>query len=667
MTRKHCLRALMTVTSLGIVAAGCSTSLNVKKVASEAVQGQVYYLPRVEHVITVERELIQCRTDEAELSWLREEADNLSKLDVALRSVALLKKHPACPAHQDAIQAKVGSTFQELLEKAKPLNDPCNGTQPAIEEAFAPARTFWLEKVQRDTAMPERFRKATGAARTISDFVQAVNGILQAEVVLKVAVRATATPHFLPDLSRAYVIDYRLARDAFKKTVYSVTKYPNGTLKSVNVTLEDQSGQAIVSTLKGLTNLAAMAGGFPLPAVAAAEGAGDLRGPRSFSDWQADRRRANKPSLDLCKAPALLRLDRAKNLEAGVERLAEAIRTADKAVLAATALVEEVEVELAAAKARLEKLPPGHADIPALNVTIGTLAAKVVTLGGGVAGAKRDRKAQDDALKLAEADLLKVKSQLTLRSPIHFAVDRNAQEAEILGRKEAAEEWLDRDVVTRHCNTNVLRCDNETLDAAGNRILLPTALRTYAAAYLSKPSAGQLPSEAEPAEGIVYREPASGLLMVCREDKCLDANLKISADPGKVVFSAAMAFPQLGVIAALPLKNGAFQDNTLVASFSETGSLTELDYDSNARAAAAADTFRDSAASLMEYSEAKRGATAAKLETKKKEVEAEKALLEAQLAREQAQQNLEKFRAGEPVEAEEEAGGEAGEGEGNGG
>ena len=136
------------------------------------------------------------------------------------------------------------------------------------------------------------------------------------------------------------------------------------------------------------------------------------------------------------------------------------------------------------------------------------------------------------------------------------------------------------------------------------------------------------------------------LLFVCKETSCLDDAGKLQARQKDILLSSAFDVPQLGVLAALPLKNTAFQNNTLTASFAETGALTKLSYVTNASAAAAADTFTKSADIYLQYKDAKRTAEKSKLDQAKAEVDANTALLKSQLEEEKAKADLANFLKG---------------------
>ncbi len=124
-----------------------------------------------------------------------------------------------------------------------------------------------------------------------------------------------------------------------------------------------------------------------------------------------------------------------------------------------------------------------------------------------------------------------------------------------------------------------------------------------------------------------------------------------------MIASQFVAFPQLGAFATLPLRNGTFANNTIVAKFAQTGSIHYLKYTTEAKADKAAQVIDGSVAAQLE---AKKN----RLELTKQEIEAEKEILAAQLELEKARAELAVFREGtaaeDPGDTETEGSGDAG-------
>ncbi|MEG0885536.1 MAG: hypothetical protein RSH52_30265, partial [Janthinobacterium sp.] len=99
------------------------------------------------------------------------------------------------------------------------------------------------------------------------------------------------------------------------------------------------------------------------------------------------------------------------------------------------------------------------------------------------------------------------------------------------------------------------------------------------------------------------------------------------------------------------LKNETFQNNTLGASFAETGTLTKVIYKSNAAAVKAAAVFESSADTVLKFTDAKRLQESTKLDANTAELESRKKLIDAQLSVEKAQADLDNFRESQKKDA----------------
>jgi len=109
-------------------------------------------------------------------------------------------------------------------------------------------------------------------------------------VQLTVELHASATAIVSADVNHTYVIDYRKTQAPTKTTDLVFENYENGTLKSVNVTVDDQTGAVIQSALSGIAKIAAAKGGFPLPVNA--KGKSLLSGFPDFKKWSDGKKAA---------------------------------------------------------------------------------------------------------------------------------------------------------------------------------------------------------------------------------------------------------------------------------------------------------------------------------------------------------------------------------------
>ncbi len=91
---------------------------------------------------------------------------------------------------------------------------------------------------------------------------------------------------------------------------------------------------------------------------------------------------------------------------------------------------------------------------------------------------------------------------------------------------------------------------------------------------------------------LVYRQPGPVTLQLCKGDNCSNAE--------NVMSRAEHLLPQAGFRAVLPLRNGAFDENVLTASFSPSGGLEKFSYSTEAQLEAASGALADAAATAQE-------------------------------------------------------------------
>lgn len=76
--------------------------------------------------------------------------------------------------------------------------------------------------------------------------------------------------------------------------------------------------------------------------------------------------------------------------------------------------------------------------------------------------------------------------------------------------------------------------------------------------------------------GIVYRQPATGQLMLCQATPCMaDGNIIVESQ--KRLLTANVQVPQLGWLSRLSFENGIYQNNKVMVSFNQAGGLTSFD------------------------------------------------------------------------------------------
>jgi hypothetical protein len=587
------------VGSMTVLLSACTTQLQTERAKfDDLTTGQVYYLPKAEVQVTVSWELKACRIDFANdavaaVAWISAQMESIKGEDTAAQRAALIKRLLGDP----------------ILSKADVV--------VSIDSVLGPN---WQARLRNGEQSP-------GAAASL---LAPVVGSSKATALVELDVGAVITPYAVADLKHAYAIDYNLMQDGLKGTDYSIETYANGTLKSINITVDDQTGPALQAVATGAARIAAALGGFPLSLSVAQSSA--AKGVQPFAQWRLD----GLTERPLCRPEIQLRLMQRAALQSQVE----ANSAAAVAALKGIARLEKTQVELIAArdkaKAALEAMDGADPQQPKAQALVKKLEADLKAATKSVADAKADladleKGAEDTAKRLAG-----VRKGLTVsRSTV---VRPAAGEMSFLlndGIAAATEAWIDK-AVKDGCAPTDTSCTD---------FLAAFAARLAVHAGFHAPAAGAVGDKDRRAvAGIVYRQPVKATMLVCRGAPCVTAEGQLVAEPSAVVLSSPLDLPQLGPLAVLPLKNGPFQNNTIGASFTESGGLAKLTYKSNAAAAEAAKTFESTADTLLKFKDAKRNEERTKLETAASEAEARKKLVEAQLAYEKAQADLAQFR-----------------------
>lgn len=84
----------------------------------------------------------------------------------------------------------------------------------------------------------------------------------------KVGILAKAEAIVGADVNQKYVVDYETLQSGMKHTDLTFDLYDNGTLKGINVSITDKSGEVLKNLTQIGISIASMAGGVPLPAPA---------------------------------------------------------------------------------------------------------------------------------------------------------------------------------------------------------------------------------------------------------------------------------------------------------------------------------------------------------------------------------------------------------------
>ena len=648
------LSTMLLAIVLVTVLTGCTTKLTATKVVAseQTVEGQVYYLPRTEFSIDLARVLKGCSSGYesdgvAVLEWLREQAEVIK--------------------HADNFR----SLYEELL-KAPVLKSP--GMEAYLSEKLD---NNWRKDLEGTNAQPGTL------AGIIKDKVPTQSPM---ELTLEVGMQATVTPLNLLDPDQIYAIKYSGMNEGVKKTEYKVETYPNGTLRSINMALVDKTGPIVQSTLKGVATIAAAAYGVPLPTgtkelTKKKDGEKAIKG---FDIWLEEKK---AETLKLVSPETRLNLYQMNALASAFKDTAQKILDANEKVAKQQELVDAATKTLADEKKKQSEMNANDPGLSAQNTAVKDATAKVDTETKKLESLTKDKDAlvkssSKQSQNLAEATKKLTISAVTLLLPEDLSSASHKDGIQLEGSYEAIDSWLD----SAKLNKIKERCDETQMnreDLEDFPCGIIKNLSAYAAIYPPCTKMSSTSSVSDSGSGdysqpvptndqlytdnlmpqtsptactgsVVYRQPAQALLVISKGEKCLK-NGKLHVLQKNILLSSVVNVPQLGVLASLPLANEPFQNNNLAASFSETGALTSLTYNTNAKMEEAADTFSSSANIFSQFKSAQTGSENAKLDNAKTEADARTELLKALLEEEKAKTEFESYVKGKASPATEDS------------
>ena len=149
-------------------------------------------------------------------------------------------------------------------------------------------------------------------------------------------------------------------------------------------------------------------------------------------------------------------------------------------------------------------------------------------------------------------------------------------------------------------------------------------------------------SRFNPQQHFTYRIPALATFRIQASHLNGDGRDPCSKE-GFLVQSKEIHLPQAGFHATLPLRNQAFDNNTIVAEFSPSGQLEKFEFSTNAEAEGLAQALAGAARTATEIKELRKTSELREIQAKTELLKAEAALIEA----ERALQAL-KGRSGDP-------------------
>lgn len=404
---------------------------------------------------------------------------------------------------------------------------------------------------------------------------------------LRVAVKITATltTRYVQDPQKAFLLQYDALSGPTKTTDVSVDLYENGTLKSINAEAVDETRQIFANVVSGVSSLALSSAGLTI-----------------------SRARGEKPE-EICPAvvrSAMSTFDKSENLIASREDEIAGLKTDIQDNLQDPKRLKELRAALAKAEAELT------AQLKQRKSTLDRLVDTQVYVFRPVRSKQ--------VFPLEPSDALKSKWFTA------YALGRKVDAA------AAAAVAAEGGPVAPPAPATAA-----TVAAEGGQVAPST---------LEPQNVTLCPSNLSdvPCRPIHFRQPAAGLIRICKGDACYDAGGNPVAD-AQTLLVAASSVPQLGVESTLLIRNGPFENNSLKVTFLPSGGLEKFQMKTKASATEATAAFKETAEAVAKYRSEKRNEDKQKLNDETDKLKAEKAKVDAQLELEKSRKALDAFRA----------------------
>lgn len=473
---------------------------------------------------------------------------------------------------------------------------------------------YFLPTVQFDIALTREVTKCDPVTREIvvgeeigtAERKARVLGLKYGRVNLAVKTNATVMPRYAADGAHMYVIEYEKLNAPLKKTNLDVELYENGILKSVNLKVEDRTKEVITQATRGITSLAMM---YVQPASLLFPKAAEVTIGVSISD------------LNLCTAQVYAALEKVARLNREIVQTEKMIAGAKDAAArsAYEAELRGLREQIAEAR-KVLTLVQHHSLLPKFEDSERRFTVDRLSIDADAALSWFDQ----TALKELAGALTKYGvNSLVEQHKEHFKSWRYEEgKLKILGpehhefkvgfplkdKVDLMAKWMYPKTVDVLANVVVEEHGTDGRSIPGKR------------------------AEIMSLQGLVYRQPVEGEVMMCHERSCLTESGKPEIVREARLFSRSFLIPQAGVLATLPLTNGVFDSNTIVASFSTAGTLVRLQYTSEAEAETAASAFAETAGAMTKIRVESTKAETERLEAETKRLDALKKKAEAEKA-----------------------------------
>lgn len=415
---------------------------------------------------------------------------------------------------------------------------------------------------------------------------------------------AKATPRVVA--GEPIVIAYEELASVTKTSDLTIELYANGTLKSINLTVDDKTADLAAETFKAAVSVGKIAFGLPPDA-----GTSDRSTIGAYLACTPDTERA------LAGLPDLRR--KVREAEADLKTKTKALsdyQTEHPEAQRTPADTTEIKKRTDAKAAAQENLDEANKKLTDGVASLTVQARFVVSprrgQGGQVSLIGEAQSGSTKPSSLFEARVKLDDNWLALPLNDAMTIDQSTlmrarwASAGAQGEPVAAADRLWRNDALR---TLALSTATET-DRAGVVVAIEPVSLSTVAEFTSLPEMTGCGSGKAPRCGILYRTKAPARTRICKSEG-KDEALAIAVCnrfPGgapQVLFSEDRSIPQLGQLASLGLRNEVFANTVLTGEWNEEGSLLKFGYERpRATAVEFAKTVNsglDSATTLISY------------------------------------------------------------------
>ncbi len=363
---------------------------------------------------------------------------------------------------------------------------------------------------------------------------------------LKVKTKIAVTSQSVADLSNTYLIEYRELESMTKKFDFDLQYHPNGMIKSINTSADDQTAEIAIALAKVAATVALVQGVGP---------AGLLAIPTLLP--QETKTRGNVETISVCSKKVQIALENIDSQKKNVAvKLTEIKRKINEIKLLRKSIEEATEnaPSIKDLERSLKELTQLHAELEGLN------------------------QEYNDSLDI-----------LTVEKTFKFAT---TDQIVLSPKEESLEKWFRDDMSQILIGQRYLTDAAKILSVSFEIPELRENMEINVNYSIKDGKPYQFKRPTMPVNGIVYRQAVLVDAQITRKDS--DENVE-------TLWKDRINLVDAGPIAVLPFVNKAFQENHFSATFSESGMLNSVKYSSNAPAEEASAALGEIAEEYSKY------------------------------------------------------------------